>query len=201
MSKVYQVSDEQLKAFLSTVVPVEKLPDIICKTVNECLSVQNTEKQNRADAIRFNTKILLDNYTKFKLFISESLKSLDDVENYEEYLEHAEIMRIFGLREDDKHIRSIEKSVSIMSLLMAHVDRMLDVYKQSCEGSSSVVVQRRYRVIERMYLREKRMTATQIADEFNLELRVIQKDAKMAREDLRVLLFGIDAILSDFAVA
>ena len=129
------------------------------------------------------------------------MKSLDDVENYEEYLEHAEIMRIFGLREDDKHIRSVEKSVSIMSLLMAHVDRMLDVYKKSCEGSSSVVVQRRYQVVERMYLREKRMTATQIAEEFNLEPRVIQKDAKMAREDLKVLLFGIDAILSDFAVA
>ncbi|MGN0399999.1 MAG: hypothetical protein ACI4EO_07720 [Blautia sp.] len=187
--KAIRLTDEELKKIVE---------DTMKKGIEEGRKEFEIREEKRKAGLLHNTKVLLENYMKFKLFISESVKSVADMEEAKYNATDAdEILRIFGLREDDKKIRSIGKSVATMSLLMAHVDRMLDVYKQSCEGSSSVVVQRRYQVIERMYLREKRMTATQIAEEFNLEPRVIQKDAKMAREDLRVLMFGIEAIVKD----
>lgn len=181
----------------------EELNQIVMDAVNKGIEAQRKEQKNMAErerqGLRYNTKILLENYMKFKKFISESVKSIEEVEGFGCDQNEKEIMRIFGLREDDRKLRSIQRSVAIMTLLMAHVDRMLEVYEASCKGSSSVVVQRRWEVIERMYLREKRMNATQIADEFHLEVRNIQEDAKRGREDLKVLLFGIESIIVDMA--
>ena len=51
-----------------------------------------------------------------------------------------------------------------------------------------------------MYLnREQKKNTKQIAEQFNMELSTIQKDAKEARNDLTVLFFGLDAmVLYDF---
>ena len=52
--------------------------------------------------------------------------------------------------------------------------------------------------MERLYLRDKKMSTKEIAEEFSLDTRVIQEDAKRAREDMKVLLFGIEALFSGF---
>lgn len=187
--KVIRLTNEELK---------EIVLDSVKKGIEEGRKEYEIQEEKRRTGLLHNTKVLLENYMKFKLFISEAVKSVEDMNEEEKWMgDEADILRIFGLREDDKKIRSIGKSVAVMTLLMSHVDRMLEVYKKSCEGSTSVVIQRRYQVIERMYLREKKMSTNQIAEEFNLEPRIIQKDAKMAREDLKILLFGIEAIVKE----
>jgi hypothetical protein len=155
------------------------------------------QNEARNKGLRYNVKVLLENYIRFKSFIAESVVSLEDAEKHENEALDEEALRIFGINQGSVKITSLQKSVATMAVIMAHVDRMLAVYRESCKGSPSVVVQRRWQVIERMYLREKRMTTNQIADEFHLEPRNIREDAKMAREDLKVLFFGIEAIVTD----
>ena len=154
------------------------------------------KKRRETDRMLHNTKLLLENYTKFKAYIAQAVQSLSDVEGMEDAAGNMEIMRIFGLREEDTRIQSVQRSVTTMTMLMAHVDRMLEVYKADCEGSTSPAVRRRWYVIERMYLQEKKMTSGQIAAELHLDPRGIREDARLARDDLKALLFGIEAIIS-----
>lgn len=165
--------------------------------VKKYLKAQAEKKENEKNAMRYNVKVLLENYIRFKYYIENAVKSIEDMEGKELGEDGENVMRIFGLRSEDKKIMSVQRSVLTMSMLMAHVDRMLDAYKIACTGSTSVVIQRRWEVIERMYLRENRMTTNQIAEEFNLEPRNIREDAKMAREDLKAQIFGIEAIIMD----
>ena len=179
----------------------EELKQIVQDSVNNAVETfrkeQEAQRKTENDRKLHNTKILLENYQKFKAFLAYSACSLEEitVENNPDC--DIELLKIFGLREVDKKSYSLAKSVANTTIIMEHVDRMLEVYRKSCEGSPSIVVQRRWQVVERMYLREQRMTTTQIAEEFNLEPRNIREDAKRAREDLKVLFFGIESIVTE----
>lgn len=165
------------------------------KGVSKYIRALEGRQRRESDRMLHNTKLLLENYTKFKAYIAKAVQSLSDVEGIGEAVQNEDILRIFGLRDEDTRIQSVQRSVATMTLLMAHVDRMLTVYKEDCEGSTSAAVRRRWDVIERMYLREKKMTSGQIAAEFHLDPRGVREDARLAREDLKALLFGIEAII------
>ena len=105
-----------------------------------------------------------------------------------------------GKRDEDKTLHRQLKGINAVKFMLAHVDRMLEVYQRECETSSNEIIQRRWKVIQMMYLdREKKKSTKEIAEFYNMELSTIQKDAKEARNDLTVLFFGLDAmILHDF---
>ena len=153
--------------------------------------------QRKKDWRLHNTKLLLEKYHYFKDHIERSIESLEEMDGISLPSDASDIFRIFGLRDEDTRIWTVKRSVTKMSLIMAHVDRMLDVYRRECERSQSVAQQRKWLVIERMYLQERRMTTNQIAREMNMEPRAIQYDAKEAREDISVLIFGIEAIIDE----
>ena len=73
---------------------------------------------------------------------------------------------------------------------------MLEIYRRTCESSASRVKQRQYRVIEKMYLSDQKMTTQEIAELEGEDIRTIQNDAKAAREDLTALIFGLDGLLT-----
>lgn len=109
---------------------------------------------------------------------------------------------LYGFRifDEDKTLHRQLKGINAVKFMLAHVDRMLEVYQRECETSSNEIIQRRWKVIQMMYLdREKKKSTKEIAEFYNMELSTIQKDAKEARNDLTVLFFGLDAmILHDF---
>ena len=142
--------------------------------------------------------MLLENYRKLKTYLEKATSRLEDVveENYPEF--SIETVEVFGLRIDDQRSYTIAKGVATMTIIMGHVDKMLDVYRTDCNASSSQVIQRRWEVLERLYIRPQKMSTREIAEEFSLDPRVIQEDAKRAREDMKVLLFGIESLLTDF---
>lgn len=188
--KPVRLSEEELKAICE---------EAASRGVKKYIEESDKAERRRNGGLLYNTKVLLENYWKFKTYIEKSVKTLEDAAGLELSERDMDIMRIFGIREDDRKIRSVQRSVTVMTMLMAHVDRMLDVYRASCEGSASVTEQRKWQVIERMYLREKKMSTNQIAAEFSLDPRAIREDARLAREDIKVLLFGIEAIIQDMA--
>lgn len=162
-------------------------------TRHEKAAAKQADMRNRG--LLHNVKILLENYTRFKEFIANSVVSLREVGQCKDDGIDDEALQIFGLKREGVKINSLEKSLATMTVLMAHIDRMLAVYKESCLGSPSCVIQRRWKVIEMMYLRDKRLSTNQIAEELHVDPRNIREDAKMAREDLKVLFFGIEALI------
>ena len=186
--KIVQLTENEIKAICE---------EAATRGVKKYIDESEKAESRRSGNLLYNTKVLLENYWKFKAYIEKSVKTLEDVTGVELPEKDIEIMRIFGIVEDDRRINSIQRSVTTMTMLMAHVDRMLDVYRASCKGSASPVEQRKWQVIERMYLREKKMSTNEIAEEFSIDPRAIREDARLAREDIKVLLFGIEAIIQD----
>lgn len=77
---------------------------------------------------------------------------------------------------------------------MRHVNRMLGIYKVVCENSVDEGEQRHYRVIEALYLRDRPLSPTAVAEREKIDKRTVYKDVDAACATLSALIFGIDGI-------
>ena len=145
----------------------------------------------------FRTKKLLENYTKLKDYAEQAVVTLEQAEEVDETLVNMDVLTKFKLFEDDKTLHRQLRGVNAVKFIMAHVDRMLEVYKNNCLNSSQEVMHRRWFVIEYMYLEREdaKKTTKEIAEIYQTDLSNIQKDAKEARNDLTTLFFGLDAMV------
>ena len=79
---------------------------------------------------------------------------------------------------------------------MNHVDVKLEEYKKECRRSRIIDVQRRYRVIEMLYIREDRMSVEEVAEAEECDKSTIYRTLEKAYDDLTVLMFGIDGVIT-----
>ena len=169
-------------------------------------AVERSEKARKKSiaqekkTLLYNTKKLLENYTKLKDYAEKAVCTIDEAEQVDESIVNMDVLYGFRIFDEDKTLHRQLKGINAVKFMLAHVDRMLEVYQRECETSSNEIIQRRWKVIRMMYLdREKKKSTKEIAEFYNMELSTIQKDAKEARNDLTVLFFGLDAmILHDF---
>lgn len=157
-------------------------------------NLKETKNKTRKRLL-FNTKKLLENYTKLKDYAEQAVVTLEQAEEVDETLVNMDVLMKFKLFEDDKTLHRQLRGVNAVKFIMAHVDRMLEVYKRNCLNSSQEVMHRRWFVIEYMYLEREdaKKTTKEIAEIYQTDLSNIQKDAKEARNDLTILFFGLDA--------
>ena len=94
----------------------------------------------------------------------------------------------------DELLESIMKSAARTQLIMRHVNRMLGIYKVVCENSVDEGEQRHYRVIEALYLRDRPLSPTAVAEREKIDKRTVYKDVDAACATLSALIFGIDGI-------
>ena len=179
----------------------EELKEICQKAVEDGVSkyitVQNQKKKQEWRGLLFRTKKLLENYTKLKDYAEQAVVTLEQAEEVDETLVNMDVLMKFKLFEDDKTLHRQLRGVNAVKFIMAHVDRMLEVYKSNCLNSSQEVMHRRWFVIEYMYLEREdgKKTTKEIAEIYQTDISNIQKDAKEARNDLTTLFFGLDAMV------
>lgn len=150
---------------------------------------EEKQKDEQRDWRLRNTKLLLKNY---RLFHEHLKNAIWDQEQLcaESPIEILELMNVrHGLK-----VESIANSLVRTKIIMKHVDEMLMIYKIYCEKSGKPEEQRRYRVIKKLYLDEKALTAADIAEEEDIDLRTVYKDVNAACDKLSALLFGIDSL-------
>lgn len=165
--------------------------------VSKYITLQNQKKKQEWRGLLFRTKKLLENYTKLKDYAEQAVVTLEQAEEVDETLVNMDVLTKFKLFEDDKTLHRQLRGVNAVKFIMAHVDRMLEVYKNNCLNSSQEVMHRRWFVIEYMYLErgDAKKTTKEIAEIYQTDLSNIQKDAKEARNDLTTLFFGLDAMV------
>ena len=165
--------------------------------VSKYITVQNQKKKQEWRGLLFRTKKLLENYTKLKDYAEQAVVTLEQAEEVDETLVNMDVLTKFKLFEDDKTLHRQLRGVNAVKFIMAHVDRMLDVYRNNCLNSSQEVMHRRWFVIEYMYLEREdgKKTTKEIAEIYQTDISNIQKDAKEARNDLTTLFFGLDAMV------
>lgn len=185
--KTYSITEEQLQDMVKRA----------SEAGIEAYKKEHTESsRKKAGKLLYRTKVLLENYTKLKAYEEKSVYTLEQAERADEGIADLEVLTKFGIFDDDKTLHNLKRGVVTVSMIMTHVDTMLEVYRRSCESSASRVEQRKFRVIEHMYLSEHKLNTKEIAELEHEDIRTIQNDAKAAREDLTALIFGLDGVLT-----
>ena len=186
--KTVRLSQEELKELCQKAVE---------DGVSKYITLQNQKKKQEWRGLLFRTKKLLENYTKLKDYAEQAVVTLEQAEEVDETLVNMDVLTKFKLFEEDKTLHRQLRGVNAVKFIMAHVDRMLEVYKSNCLNSSQEVMHRRWFVIEYMYLEREdcKKTTKEIAEIYQTDISNIQKDAKEARNDLTTLFFGLDAMV------
>ena len=139
--KTVRLSEEELKELCQKAVE---------DGVSKYITVQNQKKKQEWRGLLFRTKKLLENYTKLKDYAEQAVVTLEQAEEVDETLVNMDVLMKFKLFEDDKTLHRQLRGVNAVKFIMAHVDRMLEVYKSNCLNSSQEVMHRRWFVIEYM---------------------------------------------------
>lgn len=153
------------------------------------------DAKKKTDRMLYKTKVLLEKYHLLMDYVNNSVYTLEQAERVNPEINDIELLMKYGILDEDKTLKTMERSITTVNLIMTHVNRMLEIYRSDSEGSASPTRQRQWRVVYHMYLADQRLTTKEIADMEHQELRTIQNDAKAAREDLTVLFFGLNGIL------
>lgn len=185
--KIYSIPEKQLEDMLKTA---------SLAGIDAYKKEHQESTKKRVSRLLYRTKTLLEKYTELNAYANNSVYTLEKAEEVNEGIADLEVLTKFGIFDDDKTLHNLKRSVVTVNMVMAHVNNMLEIYRQSCESSASKVKQRQYRVIYNMYLSESKLTTKEIADLEREDVRTIQNDAKAAREDLTALIFGLDGILT-----
>lgn len=150
---------------------------------------EKTKRQRRRRL--HNTRLLLKNYQMMKENCEEAVyrRTMAQKTNYEL------IESLMSGRDDSDEmvIASIRESAERTAVILTHIDKMIAIFRDYCSKSGDRE-RRQYRVIRGSYLQKTRKTIAELADEFDVTERTIQKDREIGEERLSVLFFGIDGL-------
>ena len=146
----------------------------------------------RTEKVRNSAKILVQHYRKLKKMKDTSVYDTDTVTDLT-------LSGIFDYilnecRKEEFEITSTKKNMLITGMLLNHVDRQLENYKNECEKSNIPDVKRRYRIIEMMYLQNIPMKPDEVAEVENIEKTSVYRTLEKAYDDLTALFFGVEGI-------
>lgn len=158
-------------------------------------TLEKERKRNRkeiADRRLRNTKLLLRNYRVFRTHVANAVYKVEEYEPLENIW--ADLM--MPGRDNALFVESIEKSVARTATIVRHMETMMQLYKVSCHTSGNAEDERRWQVINALYIceDEERRTIPQLAKEFGVVERTIYNDIDIACERIAALMFGIDGI-------
>lgn len=190
-TKTIRLSQEELKTLCE-----QAVNDGVAKYLSE----KGEKDRKRRNGLVYRTKKLLENYTRLKDYAENAVYTLEDAQEVDESIVNMDVLTGFRIFDEDKTLHRQMRGINAVKFMLAHIDRMLDVYKRNCLNSASEVMHRRWFVIDMMYLdKEQKKSTKEIADVYQTDISNIQKDAKEARNDLTVLFFGLDAmVMYDF---
>lgn len=159
--------------------------------LTEMKKQEEERKRHRVDMRLRNTELLLHNYQNFIEHTDKSVYT-------EEQLTKEELFEELDLDMDEEftktQINSIIKSKNKTSIILKHINTFLEYYKYKCESSQREDIQRRYKVIEYLYLNEEKMTQESLAEYLNCTMKTIRNTKNIAIKELSVLFFGIDGL-------
>ena len=152
------------------------------------------QRKRQYDKRFHNTKLLLRHYRTLNEHYRNAVFDVQSAEDSDE--DFAEIMQAMNstITDEELYVESIKQSVIRTKVIMAHVNKMLDIYKIMCERSHRIDDKRHWRVLEALYINDTGTTAGALAEREHIDKRTVYKDIDVCIADLTTLLFGIGGI-------
>lgn len=158
---------------------IEEVARIAANAAIDALIKQEAKKR---DTRLRNTKLLMKKYRMLKAHCKvqedriEREKELDDNDIFTSHELTIEVLM--------KYKRRTEK-------LLRHFELGFKAYTQQCEEESK---KRRAHVANMMYIAQRKMSVSELADFWAVDERTIHRELEKAIEDMSVFLYGIDGI-------
>lgn len=149
------------------------------------------ERATARKRILHNTRLLLKNYLSMKENCLEAVYQKAMARQTDQ--EYFDLLMRGKDDQEDLVIASIKESAERTAVILAHIDKMLEIYKGICKRGGTHE-KRRYEVLRHSYLLKKQSTVSELAMKFDVSDRTIQKDKEIAEERLSVLLFGFEGL-------
>ncbi len=149
------------------------------------------ESREMADRRLRNTKMLLRNYRVIKDHAANAVFEAEEAA--EDPMQIMEDLMMPG-KSSNLFVESIKRSAARTVTMVKHIDTMLQLYQVYCYQYGSEEDERRWRVIDGLYISDQRMTVGQLAETEGVVERTIYKDIDVACERISALMFGIDGI-------
>lgn len=196
-----RLSEEQEKEFLETLVSLSlgRLVQIGTQ-VGTQVGVETFEKKvEESIKERFlrrlhNTKLLLREYRKLKMHVTDSVYKKANTADAIEILEQIDKFDY----NDELYIESIKKSVDRTAIIITHVEKMLEIYRTLCdkyEGRFSEYSPRKWKVIYHYYISlDEEKNINELCEELFCGRTCIYNDIDDAARSLTSLIFGIDGL-------
>ena len=149
------------------------------------------EEKSKRDRRLYNTKLLLKNYRVLKMCCKKAIYEREvPQQSAEDIIE--ELMSMKSTNEN-VIVESIKNSVERTNIIIAHIDKMLEVYRMYCSKCSEKE-KRQYKIIKSLYIAKEPKKVPELAKEFNVSKVTIYDDIKIAEERISCLIFGINGL-------
>lgn len=148
------------------------------------------EKKERLNRRLHNTKLLFKNYRSLKNHVRGAVFEAKSAQSATEIL--------CGLNEnyfsDNVYVDSIRQSQQRTMTILAHIDRVIEIYEIWTEKQETPEVSRRFQILKKVYIDDDGLTIDGAAFNFNIDQRTAYRDINTTIEELTPLIFGIDSL-------
>lgn len=155
--------------------------------------LRQEQSHRRGDRRLRNTKLLFKNYDVLKAHCENAIYDKDKLIGDEE-TDALEILDSIDDLDAKVYIDAIRRSVSRTKIILAHIDRMIEIYKALCESSSRPEEKRRWRIFH-AYNFEK-LTISDIIKSEQVDRSTYYRDVAATFRTLSALIFGIEGLTS-----
>nr|WP_092074962.1 DUF1492 domain-containing protein [Dendrosporobacter quercicolus]NSL49590.1 DUF1492 domain-containing protein [Dendrosporobacter quercicolus DSM 1736]SDN23957.1 hypothetical protein SAMN04488502_11546 [Dendrosporobacter quercicolus] len=162
----------------------EQIIKLAVKAVRE---YDEEQRKSKHDKRLRNTKLLLDN---FQALQEHCKNAIYDIKMAKENA--IDILDELLDKEDDVYIESIKRSVTRTSIIVSHVNAMLDIYEIYCQKARKADERRGHRVLKATYFED--ISIEEIMKKENISQKTYYRDVNRASDRLSALIFGIDGI-------
>lgn len=146
------------------------------------------EQKQAADRRLHNARLLLKNYRMLKESCKNAIYNRDQCVSIESALND-----IMNMNDDRAIVESIRRTSERTAVILAHIDKMLDVYRTYSQKNGDRE-KRQYNVIFDYYIARKAITIKDLAQKYKVSRVTIYDDLKAGEGKLSALLFGIDGL-------
>lgn len=147
------------------------------------------DREERKDKRLYNTRLLMERYRGMKIYAEDAVYDAIQLDDDMELQTLIELMESKG---DDGllTVESIQARAVRTRIILTHINKMLSFYESECKSSGRREMERRWVVIEGIYISDIRRTIKEIANDFSVDERTIYRDINLAIQDLNALFFG-----------
>ena len=176
------------------------LVELICKTAAEAaVKAYCEEHENHKMRVRDkrynNTKLLFKSY---RALVDYNEHTIYDIAQMATENGDPELLSALGLMGESRKVESIRDRVVFTRVAMENIAIAFETYRLWCERSDKPEIQRRWRVLQKMYLDRKReLTPQEIADAEHISLSQVYVDIDNAAKDMEKRFFGLDPEIFD----